>query len=223
MKPYWWFKWLVGGAILLIAAILIENVRLIGSDQAPEFPAWQMTRFTGLLSYVLLFIGISLGIASGMPVWKGKQKAKLFQWHSAATISGTLCGLLHPMFLVIDSYEPFAWPELIIPFTTHIKPLIYGLGTVTAYGMLMLIITTDLRGKLSVKFWRTLHLCAYPLYLTALTHGMLGGTDTKNKWIYLMYIATFSIILVLMIMQTVMMNRRRRPSGLEAASGTFTR
>lgn len=214
MNKFKWLKWIVGAAVILAAALVLEHVRDTGAEEASQFwlkfPAWQVIRISGLLSYFLLFLGISLGLTGSLPLWNGKQRAGIYQLHSFTAISGVFFGMFHAMFLVIDRYLPFSWTQLLIPFTANSKPVIYGLGTVTLYGLLILILTADLRSKLSKKVWRGVHLGAYLIYLTALAHGMFAGTDTKNKWIFLMYIATFSTILVLMAVQLALVNGRKK-------------
>lgn len=212
MHPAKWQKWIVGGIIILALAItfrLNETSGTLLTGSLDSFPTWKFIRLSGLLAYLLLCLGISLGIVYSLPVWTAKQKIGIYKFHSIATISGTFCGIMHAMFLLIDSYIPFSWIQLLVPFTAPKKPVIYGLGTITMYGLLLIIFTTDIRGKLSGKVWTAIHMCAYPIYVIALAHGMLGGTDAKNPWIFMTYVATFVVILSLMVIQAALMTRSR--------------
>lgn len=198
-------KWIVGGVVILAFAVTIN----LSAGLWARFPVWQFIRFSGLLSYLFLCLGISLGIAYSMPVWTAEQKLRIYKYHSSATISGAFCGLMHAMFLLIDTYMSFSLIELLIPFTAPVKPVLFGLGTISLYGVLLIIFTTDVRSKLFRKLWMTIHMCAYPIYLTALAHGMLGGTDTKNPWIFMMYVVSFVIVLLLMVIQAILVKRSR--------------
>lgn len=158
-------------------------------------PLWQMIRSFGVLSYVLLTIGIVLGIAHSMPTWNGKTKALLYKLHRYGTNGGVLLGLLHGVITVIDQYAPFSWKEVLIPFAAKQAPVLNGLGTLAGYGMLIVLLTTDLRGIISKKIWRMFHLLSYPIFVMAFIHGFFLGTDTDLPGIKLMY--TVSILAVL--------------------------
>ncbi|WP_019121237.1 ferric reductase-like transmembrane domain-containing protein [Brevibacillus massiliensis] len=165
------------------------------------WPIWQTIRVLGMVSYLLLFTGICLGILYSMPFWKGKTKAALYKYHSSATVAGVFCGIFHAMLLVIDLHMPFSWKEILIPFASRNEPLWNGLGTLALYGMLIITFTTDIRTKLKKNVWRAIHFCSYPAFIAALAHGMGAGTDTKRFPIYLMYICTSGIIVLLSVIR----------------------
>ncbi len=167
-----------------------------------HLPTWEIIRILGITSYLLLFVGVSLGILYGMPLWKGKQKAQVYKIHSLATIGGTFGGVLHAIFLTIDTYAPFSWKEILIPFTAEDQPFWNGLGTIALYGVLIIILSTDLRNKLKKKLWFAIHLCSYPMFVIALIHGLGSGTDTKLLPVYLMYTVTCGIVLLLVIIRS---------------------
>src|SRR5665647_3698104 len=155
-------------------------------------PIWQIIRWLGMVSYILLTLGICLGMAYGLPVWTGKQKGNLYKLHNFATIAGTGIGLLHGMITVIDQYTPYNWSEVLIPFTALHAPFLTGLGTLVTYGMLLIIFTTDIRHKLKRKVWLLIHISAYPIFIMAFVHGFFQGTDSGSigiRWIYFISIA----------------------------------
>ncbi|RYM04659.1 hypothetical protein EWH99_09635 [Sporolactobacillus sp. THM7-7] len=124
----------------------LRHVRRSGSPLT-TVPTWLITRTLGITAYLLLFFGICLGLLYGMPIWKDKQNTRLWikNIHFLANTSGVFLAAIHPMLLVIDPYLPFRWTELIVPFTAPHEPFLYGLGTLTLYGLLFIIITTDLK------------------------------------------------------------------------------
>jgi Predicted ferric reductase len=201
---YLFFKRTAGLAALLFIGLIVDygqrNGLVPGSVQS-----WMVVRVLGMTAFLLLFLGICIGIVLGMPVWKGK-KASRNLWISIHFYLNTGCiflAALHPMLLIADTV-PFTWLQILLPFTAPHEPFLYGLGTVTLYGFLFLLITADLRKRIPVRVWHSLHLLSYLLFLTALAHGTLGGTDNRNPLIFLMYAVTFSIVLILMITQVRM-------------------
>lgn len=157
-----------------------------------NLPLWQLIRYGGVISYCLLTLGICLGIIYSFPTWKPRTKANLYKWHMFSTVSGTAVGLLHGMTTVIDTYVPFTWQEVLIPFAA--KKVWYGFGTLAGYGLLFLILTTDLRNKIGKKIWLTLHMLSYPVFVMALIHGYFSGTDSEQPQIRLMYILSIMLV-----------------------------
>ncbi len=174
-----------------------------------HLPMWEMIRVLGILSYLLLFGGVSLGICYSMPGWPGKTKSKLYKAHSFATISGMFVGIFHAMLLIVDTYMPFTWPELLVPFSAAKDPFWNGLGSIAVYGMILIILSTDLKQKLKKHVWRAVHLGSYPTFLAALAHGIGVGSDTQNGWVFLMYVTTFVIVCVLLMIRAWMGGKER--------------
>ncbi|MGE5702589.1 MAG: ferric reductase-like transmembrane domain-containing protein [Clostridia bacterium] len=168
-----------------------------------SLPTWETIRFLGITAYVLLFLGVSLGMLYSMPFWKGKAKATLYKVHSYTTITGTFCAILHAMTLIVDTYMPFSWTDILVPFSAENDPIWNGLGSLALYSTLLLILTTDLRTKLNKNVWRFLHLCSYPTFVIAMIHGIEIGTDTQSPLMYLLYISTFGILVVLLAIRIV--------------------
>ncbi|WNQ09794.1 ferric reductase [Paenibacillus aurantius] len=179
------------------------------------FPAWGLMRLLGLVSYVLLFAGVSLGILYSFPTITGKSKLTVHKAHLFATNGGTLLGLLHGVITVIDTYTPFTWSDVLIPFSASHSPVLTGIGTLTAYGLLVLIFTSDIRHKLGRKLWLAIHFLAYPIFAGALIHGFFEGTDTKLAGIRLLYAASVFVILTLTILRGMLRRpeTRHQPAG----------
>ncbi|MNX14642.1 Ferric reductase like transmembrane component [compost metagenome] len=160
------------------------------SDWLMSLPLWEFIRASGIVSYLLLFTGMMLGILHGMPSFAGKTKAALYKWHTRSTWAGFLIGIAHGMVIYVDQYSPFTWKEIWIPFTTPTHPVAYGVGTLTVYGMLILLLTSDLRNKIKKPLWYAVHLLSYPIFFMALFHGLFTGSDTGTAAAKLMYALT---------------------------------
>lgn len=195
-------------------------------DWILTWPTWQMTRVLGISAYLLLFAGMSLGMLYGYPFAKGSMKTTLYTWHSRLTGLGTIIALLHAAVLVIDTYTPFTWSELLIPFTAHGEPLWYGLGTLSMYGMLLLLLTSDLRPKIKRPLWLAIHMLSYPIYLASLIHGVKAGTDSDHPVMQGVYIVTLLATLALAAGRIFIRSRSgagRRPAAQAAQAAPFRR
>ncbi|MFD0692474.1 ferric reductase [Paenibacillus sp. GCM10027628] len=175
-----------------------------------SLPAWSLIRIFGILSYLSLFIGMALGILYSFPQWKGQTKAQLMRSHTFANHLGTCLALLHTLLLVIDTFMPFDWHELLIPFTAKQSTGLNAIGTLAMYGLLLLVFTTDIRHKLKRKIWFALHLLSYPIFVLALVHGLFLGTDSANPLFKLMYIVTAAVLVVLTLARAVVRPRKRQ-------------
>lgn len=184
-----------------------------------QMPTWWMIRIGGFVSYFLLFSGICLGLLYSMPRFRGASKARLYQGHAWATNGGLLLGVVHGMLIVIDTYAPFSWRQVLVPFTAPQHPFWNGLGTLTVYGMLLILLTTDFKSLLSPKLWRYIHLTAYPVFAMAALHGLGAGTDTAVPAIKAFYALTCAIIVVLTILRIRMAVKRTGGRGLEYSAG----
>ncbi|MEK3919185.1 MULTISPECIES: ferric reductase-like transmembrane domain-containing protein [unclassified Paenibacillus] len=171
-------------------------------------PTWNIIRISGIAAYVLLFTGVFLGIAQGMPMAKGKPKATMFKWHIRTTWLAFGLGLVHALTLYIDHYSPFTWGELLIPFTASVHPIGSGLGTLAFYGLVIVLLSSDLRNKLGRKWWFMFHLLSYPVFIGLLVHGMVTGTDSGNIIMRMMYVFTGLSILGITVLRGMLRERK---------------
>lgn len=160
-----------------------------------NLPLWQLIRSLGMVSYILLTAGIALGIIYSFPHWSANTKSDLYEMHTFITNTAMILGLLHGIITVIDPYMPFSWGEVLIPFTAKNAPILNGLGTLAAFGLIIVIFTSDIRHKISKKAWHLFHLFSYPVFVMTFIHGYFLGTDTDHfRWMYL-----FSLILIMLL------------------------
>lgn len=183
-----------------------------------NLPTWWIIRIAGLTSYALLFAGVALGILYSMPLFKGQAKARLYRWHSRTSNAGLLIGLVHGLILMIDTYMPYGWPQLLVPFTSPKDPFWNGLGTLTIYGLILVLITTDFKSLIPYKLWKYIHLLAYPVFLSAMLHGIGAGSDSKVPWIGIFYGASCVMIGLLTVIRIRMAVRQKRGRAQDAYS-----
>ncbi|WP_440112121.1 ferric reductase-like transmembrane domain-containing protein [Paenibacillus sp. QZ-Y1] len=171
-------------------------------------PTWNMIRISGVAAYLLLFAGVFLGIAQGMPAAKGTSKAAMFKWHTRTTWLAFGLGLVHVLTLYIDHYSSFTWSELLIPFTASEHPIGSGLGTLSFYSLLIVLLSSDLRNKLIRKGWFIFHMLSYPVFIGLLIQGMVTGTDSVNVMMRLMHVFTGLSILGMTVLRGLLRERK---------------
>lgn len=158
--------------------------------------SWYIIRFMGLLAYFFFTMSIFGGMLGRIQAFK-RQKAVLFQIHLLSAWTGLFTVLIHLLFLLIDTYEPFTLLEIVIPFTAEYESFASALGTISFYLFLLVIFTSDvLLKKLPRALWKNLHLLVFPAWFGMLIHGFLIGTDTYHAGIFTFYIGSFLAIFI---------------------------
>ncbi|RKP50083.1 hypothetical protein D7Z26_19930 [Cohnella endophytica] len=167
------------------------------NDVLLNLPSWTITRVAGLAGYYSLFIGVMLGIVHGMPNVKGKWKKRSYAWHARMQAAGLFLSIAHVMILSIDTYSPFTWGQLLLPFSYPENRIVYGMGSMALYGLLFILLTTDFKSLLSRRIWLIFHMAAYPVFFLALVHGLIAGTDTNNPFVFWSYLGTATALVLI--------------------------
>ena len=158
------------------------------------FPVWNTTRAAGLTSYLLLFISIVTGISQSFKSIHPKRRKTLNLIHESTGWFGILFGLIHGLVLMFDQDVTLSLGEILIPFTAKTDTFSIGIGILSLYIMLILILSSDYMKKIGVKLWRKIHFLSFPAYLLGLIHGVWLGPDTQKGLISLLYYGTAIVV-----------------------------
>ncbi|WP_244879212.1 ferric reductase-like transmembrane domain-containing protein [Paenibacillus cineris] len=170
-----------------------------GSGISQILSVWVTTRAAGLTSYMLLFASVAAGLLQGGAWAKGPVKAKLNMVHQWCGWFGLLFGMVHGLVLLFDRFVGYSLADLLIPFKASGDRLWMGMGILSLYLLLLLIISSDLMKKLGKKVWRFIHFLAMPAYLMALVHGIMLGTDSRQAPVIGLYAVTGVTVLILLV------------------------
>ncbi|MEB3102192.1 ferric reductase-like transmembrane domain-containing protein [Ferviditalea candida] len=160
------------------------------------FSTWSVIKASGLTSYLLLFLSVSLGMFSYGKLMKPNIRGSLLIMHQLSGWIGFLFGLLHGLVLTIDSYQPFSYKDVFVPFAAEYHPLSSGLGTIALYLFVIILVTSDWMKNFGRKVWRAIHYLAFPAFVLSLVHGLAAGSDTKQLWAQLFYLGTAVLFLI---------------------------
>lgn len=154
------------------------------------FNTWELIRLFGLISYFYFTISIVFGLLRKTHTIQSK-KNLLYQIHQSAGWFGFIALVVHMLLLIIDSYEPYSFAELMIPFISDYQPISSSIGTIAFYLFFIVIITSDLWiRKMKFAIWKWVHLAILPAWFMSLIHGLFIGTDTENPIILTFYVIT---------------------------------
>jgi DMSO/TMAO reductase YedYZ heme-binding membrane subunit len=171
---------------------------------------WNVIRASGIGAFLMLWASVTWGLISTTSVFgKKASKQTTIALHQAFSTSGLLLLATHIVALVLDSFMPFSWLDVVIPFRTSFRPLGVAFGIGAMFVVLLGVLSTSWGRKLiGTKWWRRTHSLSVPAYSLALVHGLMTGTDTPRPAMFWVYVASAAIVLFLLILRALTVGQR---------------
>jgi hypothetical protein len=176
---------------------------------------WTLARAGGLTAYGLLSLSVILGLTLSLRLstttWPRLLTNDL---HRFLTLLSLVFVAVHGLASWLDSFMRFSWSEMLIPLTSHYRPLWMALGILGGYLALAVWISTELRSRIGHTLWRRLHGLAFGAYLLATVHGLATGSDTHTAWALALYgssVAAVGALLIYRLLTPIGAARRTRP------------
>lgn len=142
------------------------------------------------IARILGLVGIGLLILSGIggvlmasrtaQRWRGVQ-GKLFKLHRAISLVGASLFLFHPIPMLFSPKTTggLTLEHVIVPFDAPKQALWIGLGTISAYLLIIVTVTSLNIKKLGRQRWRILHYLTYAVIVLGLVHGLFISGEFK--------------------------------------------
>jgi methionine sulfoxide reductase heme-binding subunit len=145
---------------------------------------WYLNRATGLVSLALMTLTVLLGVAVQRQVrLPGLPRFGVVALHRNVSLISALLLLTHIGAAVVDSYVSIGPTAVLVPFVAGWHPIAVGLGTLAVDLLLLVILTSLVRGRIPVRLWRGVHWTSYLLWPLAFLHGLNAGTDLRSGWV----------------------------------------
>ncbi|MGB6165577.1 MAG: 2Fe-2S iron-sulfur cluster-binding protein [Pseudonocardiaceae bacterium] len=148
--------------------------------QADSVVWWYVARASGLIAWVLLGASVVGGLLLATQLTRGRTRAWAQRLHE-------FLGALVVVFTVIHLASVFASDqlriglrELLVPFAKPSNPVAQGCGVLAFYLLLAVVLTSWARVLLPWRWWRRLHLLAFPLFGLVCAHAVLAGSDINR-------------------------------------------
>lgn len=148
------------------------------SDGSPVL--WYLNRSTGLVLLALFTVVTVLGVMSTartVPSWWARFAT--VELHRRAAMLAVALLALHVATAVVDQYVDISWLDAWLPFRSSYRALWLGLGTVALDLWAAVVMTSLLRFRLPLPWWKGVHLLAYVAWVPAVVHGAGIGTDAS--------------------------------------------
>lgn len=175
---------------------------------------WVAIRAAGIGGYVALYLSVAWGLISTTGiVTKRIAKPSGNHFHAVIAATGLALVAVHLVLLTVHDFMPFSWLDLLVPAHAAYRPIAIAFGIASMYAMVVVTASSWLRGRLSVKVWRAIHLLAVPTFVLALIHGVFAGTDTGRPWMLALYAGTgLSVVFLLLVRALTHGYRPPRPA-----------
>lgn len=147
-----------------------------------DAPFWYLTRSTGITSFVLLTIAMAFGVAAtqralASPAWPRFATQAL---HRNVSLLGLAFLLVHIPTTIVDGYVSISWWSVVLPGLSDYRTLWVALGTLAFDAVVLAVVSSLLRLRLSAALWRGLHLTTYAAWPLMLLHFLKTGTDAAH-------------------------------------------
>jgi DMSO/TMAO reductase YedYZ heme-binding membrane subunit len=163
---------------------------------------WLLTRSAGVGAYVMLYLAVAWGLlATTSLVTKRVSKRSSTAFHASVASAGLLLLALHLVGLLLDRFVRFDLLDLLIPYRATYRPFALTLGIVAMHATVIVLTSSWTRKRLRPVLWRAIHLLAVPAFGMALLHGLLAGSDSARAGMTILYWATGSSVLFLVIVR----------------------
>lgn len=165
---------------------------------------WEIARASGFTAYGLVTVAVGLGLALSLR-WQSTRWPRLItnEVHQFVTLLSLLFTLIHGLAVWVDPFMKFGWAEVLVPGSSHYRPLWVGLGIVAFYLGLAVGATSLVRSRIGYKWWRRFHYLTFLVWALATAHGIGTGSDTRAGWGVAVYALSGLLVMGLLVVRLV--------------------
>ena len=145
---------------------------------------WYLNRGSGVVALVLLTATTVLGVLAldGRPGTR-VPRFVVQAVHRNVALLAVLTLAAHVATAVLDEFVDIRWWQAALPFTAGYERVWLGLGALGLDLVVVVVVTSLLRDRLSRRTWYALHQSTYLLWLSSILHGAGMGTDLAGpQW-----------------------------------------
>jgi len=183
------------GVLFAAAAIAVA----LAAPHAPAGPAaWTLSRAAGVTAFAALSLDVIFGLFVSTRLvdrWLPRAASvDIHRWLSGVSLS--LVGV-HVVALLADTTVPFGVLDLLVPGRSSYRPGAVALGIIAMYVALVVHQSFAWRKRIGVRAWRAIHFAAFGVFVAAVAHGLLAGTDAAHPGMRTLYTTTGAVVAAL--------------------------
>lgn len=161
---------------------------------------WYISRASGIVSYLFLFLIMMSGIMiTTKTMYRFLSPSTAWTMHQYIGITLTISIVAHVVSLLFDNFLKFSIADLFVPFASGFASNYIAMGIIGFYLFLAVIISSLFYKMKAPKIWRLLHYLPYPVFILIFIHGINIGSDTQTSTMQIVYWTTGTIMLTMAI------------------------
>ncbi|HEY6629366.1 MAG TPA: hypothetical protein VI193_10320 [Acidimicrobiia bacterium] len=165
---------------------------------------WLVIRGSGIAAFALLSGATIWGLLVSSKLLGRLVKAKPLTWfHESLGIGALLATVVHIVVLSVHDFLDFTLVEILVPGTSDWRSLPVAFGVVSLYALTVVVGSFYLKRFIGQKAWRSIHFASFGLFISALLHGMLAGTDTGSPMMLGLYAGSAIVVFGLVAQRLV--------------------
>ena len=179
---------------------------------------WYVTRASGIIAYLLLWLSTVLGLAVTSKYLDGMlDRVFTYDFHEFISLLAVAFTLVHVLVLTFDRYLPYSLAQILVPFLSPYRPFWVGVGVIAFYITLLVTVTFYLRNRIGRRAFRVIHIFSLLGYIGVTLHGYYAGTDTALPTMQILYKVSGLAVLFLTIYWLVLLGLRKQETCHQAA------
>jgi predicted ferric reductase len=144
---------------------------------------WFATRGAGIVSMLLFTAVVVLGVITTMR-WQSDRWPRFLtvELHRTISLLSVVFLVVHILTAILDPFTNLGLAAALVPFASSYRPLWVGLGVLSVYLGVAVLVTSLLRERVGLRLWRAVHWLAYASWPLALVHSIGSGSDATATW-----------------------------------------
>lgn len=196
--------------------VVIRERTVQVEDETPW--AWYVTRASGLIAFLLLFLDMFFGLAIRLPFFQRLISPRWsFSAHAFLAVQALFFALIHGFSQLFDKYTGFGWADILLPLVADKYTVPVAWGIIALYIMILLTVTSFGRKFLGNRLWRTAHYLNMVLFVATIVHALTLGTDMQSgaiRWIFIGMNVFLGVLIVWNIFHRMAVSLRLRRENL---------
>jgi sulfoxide reductase heme-binding subunit YedZ len=174
---------------------------------------WIIARSTGTAALVALVLSMLSGMAlrSGALAWLAHNRG-VRAVHDLTSILWLPLVAVHLITLMLDPYAKVGVIDLFVPFLVPYGSLAIGLGTISLQLIVVVLVATWLRSRLTQQGWLAIHRLSYVAFVGSFAHGLLAGTDFAQPVLWALAWLTAAVLAIVAFRRLTASRARQSPA-----------
>lgn len=152
--------------VAVTVAALVLNVVLYALASSGDV-FWALDRSTGEVTFLLLSATVFLGVTRS-----GR--------HADVALIAICFGAAHIASTILGEHTSLGPMDALVPFIAQYRGTWVGIGVVSAYVYVLVVLTSWPLRRLPRRGWLWLHSAVYVAWAFALLHAIGAGTDSRS-------------------------------------------